>query len=286
MATLKLIADEIAGALNRPFDSQFKERVKSIFRHEAATVIRQAINKDGLSDQFKVRYNAAVSIVDDSGILCGSDCGVLRTTNKLAKPIRLNTDEPFSWVGNKDGSVIFIYTGYAELPYANLTEVYKNKPIRYTYQNGYIYIDIKVCGDISSITDYKVNEVLVTSANHNLQTGDSIVISGTVGYNGIFIVTVISDDTFSINITYGLNETGKWIKQLDFDCISIEAPYLLSDVFDNTPEAALSSITFTDETELAIPEDLIQAIKLRLLQGELRVTDEKDKAIDSHLDNQ
>lgn len=292
MATLKLIADEIAGALNRPFDSQFKERVKSIFRHEAAVVIRQAINKDGLSDHFKSRYTANIAIINDTTLPCGSECGVIRTVNKVVKPIRIKSDEPFSWVGNKSGSVIYLYTGFSELPYADLTEVYYNKPIRYTYQNDYIYIhDGGICGNISSIIDYSnvVNgSILITSKNHNLQTGHKITIISTTGINNnIYTITKVSDDTFYVTKTYVADEaTGTWTRVLNDTCISIEAPYLLGDVFDSTPEAALSSTTFTDETELPLAEDLIQAIKLRLLNGELSIIDNKDKTIDSHIDNQ
>lgn len=290
MATLRLIADEIGDALARPFDWMFKERIKSIFRHEAATLVRQAINKDGLSDHFKTKFTAGIEVVDDTSLPCGSDCGVIRTSNKLAKPIRYNSDEPFSWIGTPDGKVVYIYTKLTELPYADLTEPYQAHPIRYHYQNGYVYIDDATCGSITAVADYTATvagTVLVTtSVDHKLKTGYNITISGTTSYNGDYTVTVVSNTTFYITDTFVASETGSWIRKLASDeCISIEGSYPLGDVFESTPEAALNSSVFNDDTELPLPDDLIQAIKLKLLSGELSITDDKDKAIDSHIDN-
>lgn len=289
MATLNQIADEIGDSLGRAFDWMFKERIKVIFRHEAATMVRQAIDKDGLTDHFKTKFNATISIVDDSGLPCGSECGAIRT-GKLADPVRYKTDEPFSWVGKSDGTVIYIYTKLAELPYADLTEVYQNNPIRYVYQNGYIYIkNGGICGTITAVTDYSATvsgTVLVTSSDHNLKTGFKIVVSSTTSYDGTFIITKVSDDTFYYTDTYVADETsGDWDRSLVDTCISIEGAYPIGDVLADTTESQLNSTILTNDTELPIPEDLIQGIKLKLLEGELSSIDSKDKIQPEHIDN-
>jgi hypothetical protein len=287
MATLKLIADEIGDALNRPFDWMFKERIKSIFRHEAATIIRQAIDKDRMDSHFKTKFIVDISIVDDSNIPCGSSCGTIRSTNKIAPPIRYKTDEPFTFVGKSDGTVVYIFTNLTELPYADLTTPYGNHPIRYVYQNGYIYIkDGGLCGTITNVTECETGGVLVTSINHGLKTGYTIHLV-TPHYDGNYIVGVIDDNTFSIVETYTVDDTsGSWTRVLANDaCISVEGAYPFGDMLGDTVEGKLNPSIITDTTELPIPEDLIQAIKLKLLSGELSILDNKDKAPDTNLDN-
>ena len=289
MATLRIIADEIGDALDRPFDFMFKERIKSIFRHEAATMIRQSVDKDGLTDHFKTTFSAGLSVVDDSSLPCGTTCGAIRTTNKLANPIRYKTDDPFSYVGNKDGTIVYIYTKRTELPYADLTEVYLAKPRRYVYENGYAYIKMGgVCGSITVVADYSATvagTILVTSTAHDLVTGDKITISGTTSYNDDFTITKVDADTFYITDIYVASETGDWIRDVTDECLNIEGAFNMGDVFANTKENRLNSNVFTDDTELPLPEDLIQTIKLKLLQGELSITDSDDKIKAQHIDN-
>lgn len=289
MSSIRQIADEIGDALNRPFDWMLKERIKAVFRHEAFTIVKQAIDKAGLTDQFKTRFSAAISVVDNTASICGT-CDI-RTTNPVATPIRYKTDDPFSFVGNKDGTVVYIATKLAELPYANLTEVYQGKPIRYIYQNKYIYLDdgYGTCGSITNIIDYSVTisgTILITSVAHNLITGHKVDITDTTDYNETYTITVVDVDTYYITATYVADETsGSWKRNVSDECLSLEGAYPLGDVTGSTPEEGLNSTIFTDDTELPIPEDLIQAIKLKLLDGEFSIIDDKDKIQPSTIDN-
>jgi len=303
MSTLNTIADEITGALNRPFDWQFQARVKSIFRHEAATLVRQSIDKDGLTDHFKTKFNSDLILVDYSALSCGSNCKVIRTNGKVAPPIRYKTDEPFSWIGTADGKVVYIYTKLTELPYANLTEVYQNKPIRYVYENGYVYLkddSIKTCGAITDVEYELVGSIhtfKVTSTAHKLIVGDviNVVLNITadtpITYDNVEVIAITSD-TFNVEVivtelpteasgigTWSLNSSSR------ISCLSIEGAYPLGEVFGSTLESQLNNTIFDDDTTLPLPEDLIQVIKLKLLQGELSILDDLDKAPDSHLDN-
>jgi len=290
MATLRLISDEISGALGRPFDAMFKERIKSILRHEVSTIVRQAIDKGSLTDHFKTRFSTSISIVEDSSLPCGTTCGAIRSTNKLAQPIRYKTDDPFSFIGNKDGTVVYIYTKLTELPYADLTEAYQAKPIRYIYENGYLYFkfpNITTCGGIISITSYSsivAGTLLVNSISHGLTTSDKVLIYNNSNKVDTYTITVVDANNYYIASVIDFPAT-KWILDLSNECVTVEGAYPLGDVFSDTKEARLNDKIFTDDTELPIPEDLIQSIKLKLLSGELSIIDDKDKIAASHIDN-
>lgn len=243
MATLNLIADELSGALNRPFDSMLKQRLKSIFRHEAATMIRQSIDKVGVDDIFRTRFRVRIAKVTDNTLVGVHGDKWFRTIYKVPRPIRYKTDEPFLWVGSDDGKTIFIYSRLTEIQYGEIQPAYVGntiesinyKPIRYIWQNDYIYI-----------------------------------------YNYLYTTSGISDI-----IVPGIDPGNDEAEDIPY--ITIEGPFGINDII--TPEDELSSIVVTDDTELPLPEDLIQAIKLKLLSGELRVTDSKDIIPPSHTDN-
>lgn len=155
MASLKLIADEISDALARPFDDMFKERIKSVFRHELAAMIRQQVNKNGLDPQFKSRYTTEcipTTIGDSSYDLTTVDNKNFRTKNKIAQPIRYNTDEPFTYVGSIDGKYPYRYVPLVSYQYDDLMPMVKKvsqlengeelkTPIKWDYRNGYIYVN-------------------------------------------------------------------------------------------------------------------------------------------------
>lgn len=59
-------------------------------------------------------------------------------------------------------------------------------------------------GNVSNATN--ASPIVVTSASHGLATGDRVTITGVVGNtgaNGTFIVTRVSDDTFSLDGSSG-----------------------------------------------------------------------------------
>ena len=248
MATLKLIADEITGALNRPFDIFFRERLMSDIRHELALEIRRSIEKSGIDDIFKTKFKVPVNkYINTNGVLFGADDEHLyRTINKVPEPIRYKTDEPFLWVGDVNGRVTYIYTTMQELLYADLQPAYVGqvdtsltpdilfKPIRYMYQNGYIYL-FNYVGE-----EYKTEPPIGGTPPPEPEEEPTYIL----GIEGVFGVTSII-----------------------------------------TPEDTLNGVTITENTELPIPEDMIQIVKLRLLQGELSIIDNRDKVTPEHIDN-
>lgn len=221
MANLKQISEEIAGALNRPYDAQFKARIRAIFKHEAATVIKQQLDKGGNTEQFIGTYHLKLEVITDMYNPCSNSNKMFGTTEDIVKPIRYNTDDPFSFIGKPDGTVVYIYSRLTELPYADLQPAYKGSPIRYIYRNDRLYFP-------------------------NMEDVD--------------------------------NPTGE-------ECVGITAPFPMGSIIGKRPNDIKDSILFNDDQELPFAEDLIQIIKLKLLQGELSVTDSKDKITPEHMDN-
>lgn len=144
MPTLNVIADEIIGDLQRPFDVQFRERVKSILRHVFSTLIRQQLQKHGNDEQFSTHFY--LDVIPKPAGPCNPDgspsdnCWV--SEFELPKPIRDGGDVPFVFVGTNDHKVSFLFTQPWEMKYANQTEAYQDKPTRYWLNNSK---DLVVC---------------------------------------------------------------------------------------------------------------------------------------------
>lgn len=145
MATLNQAADDILDTLNRTGDIQFKERIKYVFLNELAATLRQEIHKRGISDDMKQTYVASIVKVDNNDNPNSTKTVIAyRTVNKVTKPVRYNTDEPFVSIMeiNKNGTYTYI-KNYVESYYRSLLDINLNsgnKPIYYTYVNGYIYL--------------------------------------------------------------------------------------------------------------------------------------------------
>ena len=69
-------------------------------------------------------------------------------------------------------------------------------------------------GSITAVANYVAgshdNDILVTSADHGLITGDSITVAGTADYNGTVTVTKVDKDTFYYEENYTSSQTGTW----------------------------------------------------------------------------
>jgi hypothetical protein len=71
-------------------------------------------------------------------------------------------------------------------------------------------------GTITTIGNYDSTiegTTLITDATHGLTSGDTVTISGTTSYNGVFIAHVIDADTFYIDTVFvGADNTGTWVE--------------------------------------------------------------------------
>jgi carbon monoxide dehydrogenase subunit G len=77
--------------------------------------------------------------------------------------------------------------------------------------NKTIQIDYYWDGTITAVADAGGGEVIITSADHRLETTNEITISSTSGnYDGTFEVTRVDEDSFKITCTFAGTDTGTW----------------------------------------------------------------------------
>ena len=169
MASLNQIAQEIADSFNRPFDIMFKERIKSIFKHERAKFIRQDIERNNLSKLYIQSFNInliEVSTLDDC---ITTECFVLRSENKIPKPLSIKGDYIFKFVGSTDKNVIFTYLDREFLRFA-LKNKWTSGIIYYSYDNGYLYVyNNKLVRRIKLESVFENPEEAVTICNNSIE---------------------------------------------------------------------------------------------------------------------
>jgi hypothetical protein len=140
MPTLNQLTSRISNVLNQPFNLELQERIKDGFRALRATRLRQSIEKSGIDDNIKQSYIAETTKVDVTLDDCARKlgCSILRSKNKIPKPVRYKTDEPFTYVGTTDG-VVFVYSDIGTIKKMKYLPVI-GKATFFIYENDYIYI--------------------------------------------------------------------------------------------------------------------------------------------------
>lgn len=68
----------------------------------------------------------------------------------------------------------------------------------------------KPTGAIASFSDAGGGEVTATDVAHGLSTGQTVNIADTVNYNGTYVITVLTVDTFKFTAVWVATETGNW----------------------------------------------------------------------------
>lgn len=140
MATLNQIADYIAGSLKQPLNEELKRRIKFSVKAWRADFIKQDIERNGISGIYTQRLVLDLTKVDEiDSCKVEGECKVLRTVNKVPKPIRRTDDVDFNFVGEADGSVSFTEASRNEVELFKYLK-YTSTKRRYRYINGYIYI--------------------------------------------------------------------------------------------------------------------------------------------------
>lgn len=139
MASLNGIAEHIAYELKDPLNFVLREHIKFSIKYWRAVLIRRDVTRNGLSDEFLQRFYFDLVPVDKADACnFNLDCQILRSKFEIPKPIRLNNDILFKFVGSVDGKA-WTYTEYEEIPYVAYNK-YTSKQIRYTWVNRYFYI--------------------------------------------------------------------------------------------------------------------------------------------------
>lgn len=111
------------------------------------------------------------------------------------------------------------------------------------------------------VTSYTAgNPTIITSANHNLSTGDKILISGNVAINGTYEISFISADTFSIKLnTLTGGNVGSWKLMLDatqFQVTGVPDHFLSNTLFDFVQNTSPNKIISYDITLNAVDQTL------------------------------
>jgi len=98
MATLKHIVDQLADALNRPSDGQFKARLKELIVQEYMLYVSRSISKYGVDKEFVSSYY--INEIELVSTLNGKTVTTpyYQTVNKVPRPLRYNGDVPFIYV--------------------------------------------------------------------------------------------------------------------------------------------------------------------------------------------
>ncbi len=139
MATLNQLSDNIAIRLNRPFDSVLKELIKDSYKDLRALYLKRTIERNGIHESLKQSYDVELELVDFSdSCFISVDCPLLKTKNKVAKPLQYKTDVPFDYVGTITGNSITHSTFGTIKFYKHLPLV--GNAMYYFYMNDHIYV--------------------------------------------------------------------------------------------------------------------------------------------------
>jgi hypothetical protein len=139
LTTLNSISEHIAFLLKEPLNIELRQNIKASVKYWRAALIRRDVTRNGLSDEFLQRIYIDLIKVDKADACnFNLDCLILKTKIEIPKPIRLNNDILFKFVGTVNGKP-FTFVEYEEIPYTAYNK-FTSKVIRYNYTNNYIYI--------------------------------------------------------------------------------------------------------------------------------------------------
>ena len=175
----------------------------TIYAMTGSTPDAMFVNSDGTSNNLEMRAGGSGT----QSLFIGLNAGQFNTTTGGGDNGKYNT-----FIGNNAGR--FNTTGSYNT--ANgIQALYSNTTGSYNTANGvYALYDLKPTSKaISAFADYSATvagKVLATSATHGRTTGDSLIISGTVNYNGTYTVTVVDVNTFYFTKAWVATETGWW----------------------------------------------------------------------------
>jgi len=139
MATLNKIATQIADGMGRPFDEMLHARLKDIIVQEAATLLQQTMDKDGVDREYRQTYIVDMKIVPADETNLSSNLTILRSINKIPTPIRFKNFTPFIYVGSKDGSFPYLFTNFYSASLQKYLPMI-GEQISYDYIDKYLYI--------------------------------------------------------------------------------------------------------------------------------------------------
>jgi len=140
MATLNEIAYSLADTMGQPLNHMLIERLKFTIKYYRAEFIRQDITKNGNSTEYLQTVRIDLILVDElDDCMVSTGCKVLRSKDKVPKPVRKNYIVPFKYVGFMGFKGAFTHRqGQAE-QFAKFNK-FTSCTVGYDYKNGYIYV--------------------------------------------------------------------------------------------------------------------------------------------------
>lgn len=175
MASLNQIVTSLANRVNQGSNYELKERLKLSFKNRLANRLRQDAEKNGEATTYRITFDIDVEKVDSfEDCELSSGCYILRSTNKVPRPLRVKRDDPFAFVGSLDNTP-FQYEEFYNVQYTKYAR-YTDKFVKYTYKNEYILLFNNLRYEKIRVSDIFENRELVqictSSSASNCYTDD------------------------------------------------------------------------------------------------------------------
>lgn len=167
--TLKQIVDSIINSINRPYDDMLYGRVRDLVINERSLLLRQQIHKYTDDKLYMQDYTVSLEKVSINTNSSNAVDYILRSVNKIPKPIFHKSGRPFYYVGSSDGKIPYTWRNKDQL-YFIMDEPLISCSVGYSYVNGYIEI----------YNNFKISELLITATyeSYEIYNSDETSTSG------------------------------------------------------------------------------------------------------------
>jgi hypothetical protein len=140
MKSLNEIAYFIAARLGKESDFKTLQEIKAAIKINRALILRRDVERNSDNPSYVQHfYTKLIEVNEYDNCLVQGECTILRTENKIPRPVRLKDHSPFKYVGIAGFENPFTYLDMNKLTHIKYRTYTSNK-IYYSYNNEYIYI--------------------------------------------------------------------------------------------------------------------------------------------------
>lgn len=153
MPTLKEITYEIVDNFGKTNDYSFVKRIENLVISMKATVIRQEYDKTGrihTSNVYSLELDT--ELVPDNMVLGNTgdiDCFIIKTIDKVPKPLRLKRTSSFDFVGDTNSEVSYTEISVEMWKHFRKGSRFIGNTVFFMYVNEYLYIFNRKKGKIA-----------------------------------------------------------------------------------------------------------------------------------------
>lgn len=144
MPSLRQIVDELADDIGSWNDEGIKEQLKTSFKHHAATIIRQTVDKQRKLDKI-MEVNAPCVSTErvDKAECCDlkSNCDVIRT-EKIPDPVRFKYYSGITYVGTTDREIPYPTIDPNRAPWLDYEKWTSHLPRSYWIDNRIYFVNV------------------------------------------------------------------------------------------------------------------------------------------------